>query len=335
MLEQITARDCDEHVLVVVLQDEQIRGYKILNLARDYAPLLKELAFRMLATDQRLRGRLWRIRARIAQDGNGKPQLLLEARVLDEHDGTARSAAILPVPVENFAWVGSQIATKLGIEGTFQFQVAVLNEDHLLVDHWEAHEGLDTDFVISSEPSRVLRLPNVSTGVATPGPTEVMGRPRDTWLRCVFSLAAFVEFRDAARAETARERSWAGVGNAVLDSDRCCIVIDELVALPGQSGREWIRTRGRDFAATCRRLGDSLCAYLHLHPRTVDGQRLEPVPSGNDLIVAWNISRAATLPCVYPIALFGEGAPDARCDMAVYGYDKGILTSVTWEVLER
>lgn len=332
MAQRMSATQFDEYVLIVVSQDDRPQGYQVLNLSADYGPLIKELAYRALARDGRLAGRSCRIHARTGCGGRGRPELIVEAHVQDGSRRTGEPIASLAMPVEYLAWLASRIAAQVGVEGAYRFQVMVLGANHPLIERWEAGMDLGSDFAVTSGPTGCLTLPSL---LVRAEPTEIVGGPGSTWLKCLFSRKVYDEFRLAARAERERERSWAGLGEIQLCPDCCFVTIKELRPLPGEAGREWIRTRGRDFAALCHEFGDRLTAYLHLHPRSVDGQRIAPSPSGNDATLAWDYSAAVAAPCVFPIALFGDESQEFATDMAVYGYDKGVLTPIRWEVLRE
>jgi hypothetical protein len=320
----------DENVLVAVSQNEKMLGFRILRLSTDYGPAVKELACRALAANIRRAGHPWRLHARLAPARDSEPGMVVEAHAVDSPYRSSRPLASLRIPLRNFGWVASGIATQLGLAGSYQYQVVVLEERHPLVEHWRGRRDRDPDFAVTSGTEPSLQLPLLA--VETQHPREMRAAP-GTWLRCLFGRQAYEAFRTAAGQEKELERSWAGLGHVHLLTDCCYTIVEELVPLPGESGPSWIRTRGRDFADLHRRFGDRLSAYLHLHPRLLEGQRIRPAPSDNDAVVAWNYSAVTTIPCVFPIALFGAGSAPEPADIGVYGYDKGVLSAIPWEVL--
>jgi len=322
-----------EHVLVAVSQHAKLRGYRILRLSTDCPPLVKELAYRALAADDRLAGHPWQLNARIVSAGTTQAGIVLEAWVTDPQAPTSRLLVSVAIPPKNFAWVASEIAAQLNLTGSCQFQVMVLDDKHPLVEHWTSSRDPDPDFVVTAGAKPSLRLPPRAAEAPLPAFAQVMGPATGTWLRCVFSRRAFEDFHRAARQEKETERSWAGLGRVHLLPDRCYTTIEELIPLPGEAGLSWIRTRGRDFADLCHRFGNRLSAYLHLHPHMLEGQPTRPAPSDNDRVVAWNYSTATAIPCVFPIALFGGDCDSATATVGVYGYDKGVLSAIPWEVL--
>jgi hypothetical protein len=322
-----------EHVLVAVSQNQKALGFRVLRLSTDYLPVVKELEYRALATHDKLAGRPWRLNARIAPADHPQSGMIIEAHAVGPPMRSRRPLASLLIPLENFAWVASGIAARLGLTESCQYHVMVLDERHPLAQQRTGNNDPDPDFEVTSGTDPSLHLPMQPVATELPVSTQVMHSCPKTWLRCLFGRQAYESFRSAARQEKERERSWAGLGKVHLLKDCCYTTIDELVSLPGESGPSWIRTRGRDFADLHHRFGDRLSAYLHLHPRLVEGRPIRPAPSDNDAVVAWNYSAVTAIPCVFPIALFGTDSGSEAASIGVYGYDRGALSAIPWEVL--
>jgi hypothetical protein len=300
----------------------------------EYNPLVKELAFRALAAFPRRAGRPWRLNCRLAGAASDTPRVVLEAYVEKGGDGDPAGdepCAKLSVPAVHFRWIAEGIMSRLNLRGAFSFEVGVLAADHPAVVDWRERDRC-ADFEFSAEEPELL-LPPAGLLGEPPGPNRVIDAA-PTWLRCIFRGSAFRAYLRAAQAETEQERSWGGCGRVHVSGGSCAVVIEELVGpLPAASaGPNHILTRGRDAARLHQTCGDRLVAYLHLHPRTVGEQSMTPYPSPQDHEVAWNIDRAARSIVVYPIALFrtDPGAPGG--DVAVHGYDRGVLCRVQLEV---
>src|SRR3990172_2087591 len=174
------------HVLVLVVRGEKVAGRRILDLARGgYRTLLKELAYRAVATDPaRLAGRPWRFNLELEGIDSDNPHVRCAAWVKERPQPLL---AAISVPVGNFAWVGVSVARQLKLED-YSVHVAVPDPDHPLVrqsQNWE-----DDDFAVSFEAEPDLRLPtNFSTEPL--GPRQVVRRGEEgTWLKCVFEPGA-------------------------------------------------------------------------------------------------------------------------------------------------
>jgi len=318
------------HVLVLVVRGEKVAGRRILDLARGgYRTLLKELAYRAVATDPaRLAGRPWRFNLELEGIDSDNPHVRCEAWLKERPQPLL---AAISVPVGNFAWVGVSVARQLKLED-YSVHVAVPDPDHPLVrqsQNWE-----DDDFAVSFEAEPDLRLPtNFSTEPL--GPREVVRRAEEgTWLKCVFEPEAWTTFLAAAAAETEAERGWLAAARMHLAGDACFTVVEELFELPAQAGQYFVHTQGREFFQSHRQLGQRLGGYLHLHPREVDGTALSPSPSGPDVTVAWNLEAASTLWPVLPIAMFGTRPETCRTDVAAHAFVGGRIREIDLEVAQ-
>ena len=64
----------------------------------------------------------------------------------------------------------------------------------------------------------------------------------------------------------------------------------------------------------------------------MEGQAILPQPSRNDAVLAWNVDLASARPVVFPIAMFGTDSRAPQGDVAVYGYEHGLLNRLQMEV---
>ena len=322
------------HMLIAVLQEGSVLGYRLLDMRSEYAALTKELACRAVAASPDFAGASWMPQLRVDGTDTATPSVLLDAFIDDEKGGPGDSEAIaaLRVPVSNFSALAADIATRLGVQGAYSYSVAVAEPDSQLVTEWNAL-AKDDDFELMSSTQTALVLPGGFSMAALP-PRRVLDKA-DGWLRCVFGKSVLDEFLGAAALETDHERSWLGLGHVHLVPDACYVVIDEgLVELPGQAHRTGITTHGRDWARLYDAVGDRLVAYLHLHPPTAGDSELAPVPSTNDAVLAWNVDLASPRPTVFPIAMFGANVESPNGDIAVHGFERGLLTRIQLEVEE-
>ncbi len=323
----ITTR-ANTHLLVLVKQGEQVLGQRILDVARGgYRPLLKELAYRAVATDpDRLAGRPWRFNLGLEAVDTDDPRLRCEARL---KEGPQEPLAAISVPVGNFAWVGVAAAQKLKLE-EYSVHVAVPEPDNPLVRQsidWE-----DDDFAVSFDDEPDLLLPTAFSTESL-GPREVVRRVGSgTWLKCVFESEAWNTFLAAAAAVTKVERGWLAAARMHLADDACFTVIEELFEAPAQAGQFYLHTQGHEFFQSHRELGPRLGGYLHLHPREVDGTALSPNPSGPDITVAWNLEAASTLLPVLPIAMFGASPETCATEVAAHAFVSGVIAEIDLEV---
>lgn len=310
--------------LVVTAEGRGGRGARVLDLRREYDPLIKELAFRALARHPRLAGRPWSLRCRLEDTDSPLAAVLLEA-----HAERKRLAAVA-VPIGNFRWIAQKIAVQLGLQGGFSCEVGVLDADHPAVAESRVCAPDDDIEFIDEEPE--LRLPEGAVFGRPPWPCRTISAG-EGWVRCVFRASALREYLRAARAETKEEKAWLGLGAVYLSPESCSVVIEELMGpLPAASaGIGHLRTLGRDVARAYA-VADRRVAYLHTHPRKIEGAAMSPDPSTNDHELAWDFDRASRLPSVFPIALFGHGQAPAGGDVAAHGYDRGVLGRVTLEV---
>jgi len=318
----------DTHLLVLVAQGEQVVGHRILDVARGgYRPLIKELAYRAVATDpRRLAGRAWRLHLRLDAVQTDRPRLCCEAWP----DGPADAPlATLGVPVDHFAWIGTSIAREQKLRD-YTVHVAVPEPDHPLVQ--KSLDWADDDFAVSVDARPELRLP-AGFSVEPLGPRRVIRRGGEgTWLKCVFDAGAWATFAAAAAEETEVERGWLAAARVHLADDACLVRVEELFELPGEATQFHLHTQGREFFRLHRRLEGRLGGYLHLHPREVDGVALRPSPSGPDVTAAWNVDAASTLWPVFPIALFGARAESYGTDVAAHGFVRGVIGEIDLEV---
>ena len=317
------------YLMISVHQGQACRGYRVLNLVSEYDPLVKEVAFRALAAAPRLAGRPWVLGCR----GTGS-QVVVEAFLDRENPG--RPLAELAVPVDNFRWIAQLIMTQLGLTGTYIFKVTALEPGGPVVTAWNAGQRDDAFELIDEEP--VLRFPPASCfEKGRPGlGSRVVDPVAGPWVRCLFRHRALAAFLEAARQESTQERSWLGCGRTFLSRASCDVVIETFVGpLPTASASAGhLRTRGRDVARLYRSLGARLVAYLHLHPRALEGQDVTPSPSANDHELAWDFNRAVVAPSVFPIALFQTDPAAFDGDVGVYAYDRGVLRRIQTEVID-
>jgi len=327
------ALNSTHHLSVTVVQNSRPIVYRVLDVRRDYPPLITELAWRAAAAEPSAAGARWVPSVRLEDQGQFSPQVVLEAYLADE-DGTpcAETLAALEVPGSAFSWIAADIAAAAHITGEYAYVIAAHEAHSKVIDDWNLYDGnKDFEFLAQDEPRLVL--PDGFFTAQLPGPDRVIDAV-DSWLQCAFEREAFETFLASAIRETQNEHSWLGLGHVCLTRDTCRVVIEPgLVELPGEKGRSWVFTRGRDWAKLHRRLGDRFVAFLHLHPPTVNGEPLAPQPSKSDAVVAWNFSSASRAPVVFPIAMFGphDGVPGSS--MAAYGYERGLLRRIQLAVL--
>lgn len=322
------------HLSVTVVQDGTPVGYRVLDMRTDYSPLVKELAWRATAANPSLAGAEWTLTVGLSEAEPSSPRLVLEAHQASENSrpSGAKLLAALEVPASTFGWIAHGVAAGVQATGEYTYLVTVQEPDSKVVADWNASDA-DEDFDLIGAGKPRLTLPAGFSVAALAGPRRAIDAA-DSWLRCVFQRQAFEEFLAAAAKEREVERSWLGLGHVRLGCGACSVVIEGgLVELPGEAGRAWIVTHGRDWARLQRRFGDRIVAFLHLHPSTIDGEPLSPRPSESDAVVAWNVSLSSASPAVFPIAMFGAcaGSPDGG--VAAYGYERGLLRRIQLEVL--
>jgi len=321
------------HISVAVSQGERVIGYRILDAAAEYQPLVNELAWRVVSSHPQLGGAEWTLDLRLEGIDTEQPYVQLEA-LSNGKSGRGDVLADMRVPVTHFAWIAEGIAAQFKVDGEYKYHVAVVEKDSPLLKRWNELDK-DDDFELLSDVTPKLILPRDFTTEDARRPRQVIDA-KDTFLRCVFAGRAFEEFLSAARRET-QERSWAGLGHVRVPRPGVCeTVVEELADIPGEAGEAWVWTRGRDFARVHAEIGDRLVGFLHLHPRkltdkeTGKTQALAPHPSANDAVCAWNVQVASAAPAVFPIALLG--ADPARGEVAAHGYDHGLLSGIQLEV---
>jgi hypothetical protein len=330
MTETVMAQKA-HHVAVCILQDSKLISYRVLDVTREYPPLVKELGLRAVASHPEMAGLPWL--PGIRMDGATPDVLTLEAWPCPPGPGDA-PLAVLSVPVANFSWMARQLASRAGLKGQYHMAVLALAPDSPHVADWKARTA-DVDFEIS-ETTPELRLQAGFRNGPAPQPSHPIGEDGPSWLRCGFTARAFRSFLEAAEQERRVERSWAGIGSALLLPQGCITVIEELVEIPGEAGLSFIKTRGHEWATVKDQLDErSLVAYLHLHPRIVESTRITPSPSDNDSVLFWDFDLASPWPCVFPIALFMADARSAASDLAAYGYETGLLRQIPLEVYDE
>lgn len=320
------------HNVAVILQQEgEVAGYRVLDLRTELRAMLKELSFRTLGIDPKLAGEPWTIHARLPQSKKGAPGLILEAhRAAPE--GNGKPLAEQTVAATSFAPVASSTAVALGLEGTFTYQVVPLEPSNPLVVDWQQRRRAEqTDFVFEDRTPK-LQLPDGFAIGQPPGRLDPL-HDHGTWLVAVLAGGCEREFFEAARAEESAERAWIGTGRTYLTPEACYVVIDELIETEGEGDWASLLTSGRQVEALRRQLGERRQAYFHLHPPYIldnDGQRQEvtPHPSPRDVELATNFDRVP-MPTVYPICLFGSDAQHTDGAFAVHGFQSGELVPVT------
>jgi hypothetical protein len=311
----------------------EIRGYRVMDLRKEYAPLVKELGWRAVADHPHLAGRPWRLAIHSQDMAGPEPRLVLEALAQDAGEAATGSLARLPVAVDNFSWIGARMARKLEIEGKYACYVRVLAPHDPLVKRWANRQDDDADIEMIDDPADQPLLLPADFRTDPPPPCRVID-PAPSWLHCVVARGPFEQFIRAAAAERSTERGWAGLGHVHARPEGCYVVIDQdLVELPvAEAARDHLVTRGRDFLALQQRAGGSLVAYLHLHPPMVAGKAIAPSPSGPDATLAWDFDRSCVIPACLPIALFGANVERPRGFVAAHGYEKGLLDRIQLEV---
>ncbi|MFH1264271.1 MAG: hypothetical protein ABIK89_00990 [Planctomycetota bacterium] len=325
-----TNAQTNTHLLVLLVQGEHVVAQRILNVAQGgYRSLLKELAYRAVATDPaRLAGRPWQFNLELGDVGTENPRLRCEAWLKGQPQPPL---VVLSVPVNNFGWVGVGIAQELKLED-YSVHVAVPEPDYPAVR--ESQEWEDDDFAVSFDEEPELLLP---TDFSTEplGPREVVRRVgKGTWHKCVFERRAWNTFVAAAGAETEVERGWLASARMHLVDGACFTVVEELFELPDRAGQYYVHTQGREFFQLHRQLGPRLGGHLHLHPREVEGAALGPNPSGPDVTVAWNLEAASTLLPVLPIAMFGTCPETCGKDVAAHAFAGGKIREIDLEVVQ-
>jgi len=312
------------HLVVVPSQHGRTVSCRVLDLATEYAPLMKELGLRALAGRPDLAGRPWEPHLRLTAIDTPDPRVTIEVHLTDVPAGGPLFA--LDVPVANFQWIAADLVRRFGDEGDYSYRVAVAGPGSEVLARWRRAIGDDDDLEFIDD-SQSLHLPRGLAAGPPPAPRRVVRSVPASYLRCVFGRAPLAGFLRAAAGATDTERSWLGLGRAHLHDGRCYVVVEDLAPLPAaEAGADYIITHGRDWARLHARAGGRLVAYLHLHPRTVEGRRITPRPSGNDAVVAWNVDHASPDgPCAFPIALFGTDPDDPGGDLAVHAYDHGLL----------
>ncbi len=318
------------HLMVTIAQNDRPIAYRVLDLARgEYRLLTKELGYRAVASDIALARRPWRVALHLDGVNTEEPRLRVEA--LPESAAAGHPLAALSLPMDNLAWIASQLAAHFQVKGDYMMYVKVLPADDPRVEKWsEAMEDPNFELTESSAPR--LEFPG-GFDPSPLGPRRVI-RSVGSWLRCVFRPESLAMFLAAAARETSEERGWAVATRIHVFDGACYAVVEDLVEMPATAGRNYLVTHGRDFLALRARLGERLGGFCHLHPPEVEGQPLAPQPSGPDTVVAWNLDAVTASPIVAPIAMFGATLENAPTRMAAHGYQAGILTEIDLEVLE-
>jgi len=322
---------CDtvgHHVAILMFQDKQVSGYGVRDLRTDFAPLTKEFLHRVAGIHPDLARQPCSLRARKGTLPTGRPCLSLEATVA----GEAAPVATRDVPLEKFAGVARAMADSIGLAGQFTFGVFPLKGDDPLVVDWDRRrKAEETDFVLD-EAEVELRLPDDFSVGQPPGQSRVL-HDAGTWLRCLFRRTCYDEYLQAAAAERSVERAWIATGHTYLEPDACTVVIERLVETSGESTWCSLTTDGVEVDRLRRRFGGRRQGYLHLHPPYIvddkgQKQKVAPAPSGADLALAINFDRVPR-PTVYPLCLFGVDPERPDGDLAVYGFQDGVLTPIT------
>lgn len=303
-------------------------GTRILDLRREYNPLVKELGFRVLARNPGLAGRPWSLSCRVEGAGTPEASVVLEARLEGEEAGPR--LAVVSVPIEHFRWLGQKLAAQFGLSGEFSCEVGVLSEEDPAVVRWRELDQSD-DFEFCEDESELVIPAGCERG-PVPWPCRAIG-PGEGWVRCVFRAAAFREFLSAAKSERSEEKAFLGLGPVYVSPESCSVVIEKVMGpMPAISaGIGHIRTLGRDVAKAYA-AAENRVAYLHLHPSAIGGAAMSPYPSTSDHELAWDFDRATGAPCVFPIALFGTDPDEPGQGIAAHGYDRGVLCRVRLEV---
>lgn len=320
------------HVVVALSQSRQLLGYQTLDLARSGGPLTKELAFRAAANRPALAGTAFRLSVEIANVETERPYLLMEAW---PEDPRAPRLAAMNVPVSHFARFGLAMASELSMDhdalADCSVHVIVPDPSSPVVKQ-AALEWSDDDFDMAAGPEvGPLYLPeDFSTEPVEP--RQIL-RHRGSFVHCVFSRRSWEDFTAAAEAETEVERAYGAPVRVHLAGGDCFVVVlDGLVELPAEAFKTGMIARGLDVLKLHRRFGGQFAAFLHLHPREVDGTAIAPHPSPQDVNVAWNLDASSSQPVVLPIALFGAQLDQSQGDIAAHAFVGGSLSEVNLEL---
>jgi hypothetical protein len=317
-----------DQLVVIVRRAGETSACRVLDFrdSTSYSPLFKELAYRCLAADPDLAGTPWEATLELVENLGQHTQLRMEAWSLGSRP---RLLASLNIPVNHLAWIGVALAEQLRLEDGYTVHVAATDRQHPVVKRWMSWED---DDVALEETTATMRLPgNFST--APLGPRRPIGRPRHSFLKCVFTPRTYREFTEAATLETENERGWLAQVRVHLASGSCYVVIDNLVEPPvADRGRGFLRTEGHQFFDLYQRY-ERLGGYLHFHPRELDSVPLSPLPSGPDTTLAWNLDASAAPMIVMPIAMFGFRPQQAALDITACGFLAGKLVPIDLEVL--
>jgi len=318
------------HVCVTLRVDGKPFRSRVLDLRRNYRPLSKEFAYRVVAADPSTAGLPWDLDAGVDPETEGGSILLRAVSRRNCRNGDT-VLGTMTVPAANFSWIAAGLAADAGVEGEYDYSLAIPAAQG---DMPAGHGAENDDFEIIAQPDPELNLPDgFRTGMPVRRRRQI-SPAEHKWLTCVFQDRALDAFVGAAAKEENTEKSWAGVGFVHVDRGACRTVIEEIVEIPGEAGRTWITTRGRDWGQLHRKIGaDRLVAYLHLHPRLQDDRGLPPAPSTNDAVVAWNVDLGSANPCVFPIALFGADPTALDGDLAAFGFVGGLLQRIPVEVV--
>jgi len=320
------------HVAISVFQDGACRGCRVLDMAQDYHPVIKELAWRTVAGNPEAAGRPFDVN--VCLSAPGQPDgIVLQA--IDAQRLRAAPLGEVFVPTDAFARLAAEAAQQLNVQGRFRWSVSVLPPGHALVERWRRHLDADDDFEVTSHQPARLVLPRdfVRDPPAEPSAPDDCA----AWLRCCFPAPVYEDFLVAASRETQVERGWLACGRVHLCAGAVRVVIDELVEPPvAAAGSAYLLTTGRDFLALHRSLRDRLVGYAHVHPAQALNQPITqpmtPAPSINDEILAFNLDRTTTAPCVLPIGFYGTAALAQPFPVAVWAYSAGRLSRIPMEV---
>lgn len=326
------------HVALTLVGEGQDRGYRFIIDVGWLRPLVKELGLRALAGCPSLSDVAWELDVSLTPED--PPRLEVRSYRRGSSPGAEPPLAALRMPLDRFQGLARGTAKRLGLKTPCACYVEPLDplQERALLAARQAREPEDPDFRMVESAVGTLRLPKLGENGLRRGHLGDRRRvlvDRGSWLRCVFSHRSIDQLLAAASAERERERGFGALGEAYLAHDGCWTVVQELIELPVlQANRASLLTSGKDFLALHRRAGGRLVGYAHLHPRTLEGDELLPVPSGPDQILAWDWDGATSLPTCFPIALFETDRESPGDSLAVHAFEAGKLRQITVEVLK-
>ena len=314
------------HLLVAVSQEGDLKSHAVVDVPRDSGPLMKELAFRTVGAHPEMGGQpfeldLW------ADPPRGIAVEVHPAGAVSKNGPLTR----ISVPVSGFQPVAEALARRAKLEQPFQYHVLPCAKDSQAVRNWAS---LGEDEEISwEEVEEEYLLPRGHRGDRRGRPGWSTARPRGS------AASSTSRPTVSSSRRRRRRRSARGPGSGRARSGR----VPSTAWSSSRRSRSWPPPRrvgpisARRGGRVSRLLGDlgpdRILAHLHLHPREVEGKPMSPAPSSEDEHLAWDFSsQLSHLPCCFPIALFGLDPEKPDGELAVHGFDNGILSRIQLEV---